>query len=61
VPIVDVHLIQRSDEPPLGAGEATQGPVTAAIGNALADALGVRVRALPFTTDHIVEAINAEP
>ena len=61
VPIVDVHLIQRSDEPPLGAGEATQGPVTAAIGNALADALGVRVRALPFTTDHILAAINAEP
>jgi CO/xanthine dehydrogenase Mo-binding subunit len=61
VPIVDVHLIQRSDEPPLGAGEATQGPVTAAIGNALADALGVRVRALPFTTDNIVAAINAVP
>ncbi|MDT5300428.1 MAG: nicotinate dehydrogenase subunit, partial [Mycobacterium sp.] len=61
VPAVDVHVIQRPDEPPLGAGEATQGPATAAIGNALADALGVRVRTLPFTPDNIVAAINAAP
>jgi CO/xanthine dehydrogenase Mo-binding subunit len=59
VPVVDVHVLDRPDEPPLGAGEATQGPVTAAIGNALADALGVRVRTLPFTPDHIVAAIDA--
>jgi CO/xanthine dehydrogenase Mo-binding subunit len=61
IPAVDVHLVHRPDEPPLGAGEATQGPVTAAIGNALADALGVRVRTLPFTPDNIVAAINAAP
>jgi CO/xanthine dehydrogenase Mo-binding subunit len=61
VPQVEVHLLHRPDEPPLGAGEATQGPVPAAIGNALADALGVRVRTLPFTHDNIVAAINAEP
>lgn len=59
VPAVDVHIVHRPDEPPLGAGEATQGPVTAAIGNALADALGVRVRTLPFTADNIVAAIDA--
>ncbi|MDG4667161.1 molybdopterin cofactor-binding domain-containing protein [Mycobacterium sp. 236(2023)] len=61
VPAVDVHVVDRPDEPPLGAGEATQGPVTAAIGNALADALGVRVYALPFTTENIVAAINETP
>jgi nicotinate dehydrogenase subunit B len=61
VPQVEVHLLQRADEPSLGAGEATQGPVPAAIGNALADALGVRVRTLPFTPDNIVAAIDAEP
>jgi CO/xanthine dehydrogenase Mo-binding subunit len=60
VPQVEVHVLQRPDEPPLGAGEATAGPVPAAIGNALADALGVRVRTLPFTHDNIVAAINAE-
>jgi CO/xanthine dehydrogenase Mo-binding subunit len=61
VPAIDVHLVHRPDDPPLGAGEATQGPATAAIGNALADALGVRVRTLPFTSDNIVAAINAAP
>jgi CO/xanthine dehydrogenase Mo-binding subunit len=61
VPAVDVHVLDRRDEPSLGAGEATQGPVTAAIGNALADALGVRVRTLLFTPDNIVAAINAAP
>ena len=60
VPRVEVHLLHRPDEPPLGAGEATQGPVPAAIGNALADALGVRVRTLPFTHDNIVAAIDAQ-
>lgn len=61
VPEIDVHLLDRPDEAPLGAGEATPGPVAAAIGNALADALGVRVYALPFTPEHIVAAINAAP
>jgi CO/xanthine dehydrogenase Mo-binding subunit len=60
VPQVEVHLLHRPDEPPLGAGEATQGPVPAAIGNALADAIGVRVRTLPFTPDNIVAAIDAQ-
>ncbi|HET7664812.1 MAG TPA: hypothetical protein VFK56_01745, partial [Mycobacterium sp.] len=59
VPRVEVHLLHRPDEPPLGAGEASQGPVPAAIGNALAAALGVRVRTLPFTRDNIVAAIDA--
>ncbi|MBO0680204.1 xanthine dehydrogenase family protein molybdopterin-binding subunit [Mycolicibacterium sp. S2-37] len=61
VPAIDVHLLDRPDDAPLGAGEATQGPVTAAIGNALADAIGVRVYSLPFTPDQIVAAINAAP
>jgi nicotinate dehydrogenase subunit B len=60
VPQVEVHVLHRPDEPPLGAGEAAQGPVTAAIGNALADALGVRVRRLPLTPDNVVAAINAQ-
>ncbi|MDA2892121.1 molybdopterin-dependent oxidoreductase [Mycolicibacterium sp. BiH015] len=59
VPEIDVHVLDRRDQPPLGAGEATQGPVTAAIGNALADALGVRVYTLPFTPENIVAAIDS--
>ena len=57
VPAVDVHIVP-SAEPSLGAGEASLGPTAAAIGNALFDALGVRVRQLPFTADTIVAAMN---
>jgi CO/xanthine dehydrogenase Mo-binding subunit len=58
VPAVEVRLMD-SDAPSLGAGEATHGPVTAAIGNALSRALGLRVRRLPFTRDALAEALLA--
>jgi nicotinate dehydrogenase subunit B len=57
VPRVDVHLISRPQEPPLGVGEVAGGPVTAAIGNALAHAIGVRVRRLPLTAENVTAAI----
>jgi CO/xanthine dehydrogenase Mo-binding subunit len=57
LPRVEVHLIDRPDEPPLGAGEVTMGPVAAAIGNALYHALGVRLRDLPLTRERILAAI----
>ena len=60
VPAVDVHIMDRPDQPSLGAGEATHGPVAAAIANAVADALGVRVRNMPLTTDTITRAALAE-
>jgi len=53
VPAVEVELLARPEEPPVGAGEAAQGPVAAAIGNAVFDALGVRVRELPLTPERI--------
>jgi CO/xanthine dehydrogenase Mo-binding subunit len=40
----------------MGAGEAAMGPTAAAIGNAVRDALGVRVRDLPITAERIVAA-----
>jgi len=58
VPRIDVHLISRPDEPSLGAGEATQGPVPGAIANAIHEAIGVRVRTLPFTPAHVIAAID---
>jgi CO/xanthine dehydrogenase Mo-binding subunit len=58
VPPVDVVLLDRPGEPALGAGEASIGPTAAAIGNALAAAIGVRVRALPLTRENIVAAID---
>jgi nicotinate dehydrogenase subunit B len=58
VPEVEVELIQRPDMDPAGAGEAAHGPVTAAIANAVFDALGVRVRNLPITRDRLIEAME---
>lgn len=58
VPEVAVKLLDRSDEPPLGVGECAAGPVAAAIANALADAIGVRVRDLPLTPQRIVAAME---
>ena len=57
VPTVEVHLINRPDEAPLGAGEMAAGPVTAAIANALHHALGVRIRDLPLTRERITAAL----
>jgi CO/xanthine dehydrogenase Mo-binding subunit len=47
-PKVEVHLIDRSEEPSLGSGEASSGPAAAAIANAVSNALGRRVRHLPI-------------
>ncbi len=57
-PEVIVHLVD-SDAPSTGAGEAAQGPTSAAIANAVHRALGVRVRDLPITTDAVVRAIES--
>jgi CO/xanthine dehydrogenase Mo-binding subunit len=59
VPQVQVHVLDRPEEPPLGAGEAAQGPVAAALGNAVHDALGVRVRQLPLNPDNLLRAVHA--
>ena len=58
VPEVDVELIRRPDSDPLGAGEAAHGPVTAAIANAVFDALEIRIRNLPITRDSLIAAME---
>ncbi len=55
---VEVHVIDRPGAPFLGTGEAAQGPTSAAIGNALADALGRRVRDLPISAARVREAAS---
>ena len=55
-----VHVIDRPGQPFLGTGEATQGPMAAAIANAIANATGVRLRHLPITPQRIREAVNAK-
>ena len=58
VPDVDVEVISRPEIDPVGAGEAAHGPVTAAIANAVFDALGVRLRDLPITRDRLIAAME---
>jgi CO/xanthine dehydrogenase Mo-binding subunit len=58
VPEVAVRIVAAPGEPEAGAGEVAQGPVAGAIGNAVADAVGVRVRDLPLTTEQVTRAIE---
>jgi nicotinate dehydrogenase subunit B len=57
-PEVTVRIADASGEPETGAGELAQGPVAGAIGNAVADAVGVRVRDLPLTRERVARAIE---
>ena len=61
IPRLSVHLIDRPDQSSLGAGEAAQGPVAAAIVNAVSEALGLRVRQLPLSPDNLLRAVHADP
>lgn len=58
VPEIDIVLIDRPDQPPWGAGEPAICPVTAAIGNAVFAATGVRLREVPFTPDRLLTAMR---
>ncbi len=58
-PEVMVQIMDAPGEAETGAGEIAQGPVAGAIGNALANAVGVRVRDLPLTCDRVTRAIEA--
>jgi CO/xanthine dehydrogenase Mo-binding subunit len=60
VPEIEIELIDNPNEPTLGLGEASVGPTGAAIGNALARALGKRIRDLPLTRERIMAALLAE-
>jgi nicotinate dehydrogenase subunit B len=56
-PQIDVVLIDRPDQPLLGAGEAATTPVAAAIANAVFDATGARIRTVPFTPERVKAAL----
>ncbi len=58
VPEVAVSIVDAPGEAEVGAGEVAQGPVAGAIGNAVADAAGVRVRDLPLTRERVARAIE---
>ena len=57
VPEMQVELVDDAGNPSLGVGECTVGPTAAAIGNAVAHALGVRIHDMPLTRDRIMAAL----
>ncbi len=59
VPAIEVALINRPEEPALGAGEPAICPVVAAVGNAIFDATGARLRTIPFTPERVLEALES--
>ncbi len=58
VPEVDIVLINRPDQPALGAGEPSSVTTAAAVANAIYDAIGVRIRQIPFTPERILSALK---
>ncbi|HEX7360138.1 MAG TPA: molybdopterin cofactor-binding domain-containing protein [Bryobacteraceae bacterium] len=61
---IDIVLVNgdpnpdRPDLPPYGAGEPALKPMLAAIGNAIYDATGVRIRRIPFRDDRVLAALK---
>jgi CO/xanthine dehydrogenase Mo-binding subunit len=53
---IDIMLIDRPDLDPQGAGEASTATVAAAVGNAVFDATGVRLRDAPLTPERFKTA-----
>jgi nicotinate dehydrogenase subunit B len=53
MPKLEMDLIDRPTEKPMGAGEAACAPVGAALANAVFDAAGIRLRSVPFTPERV--------
>jgi nicotinate dehydrogenase subunit B len=60
LPEIDVLMLPRQDQPPLGVGESASVPSAAAIANAIFDATGVRFREPPFTPERILAGLRGE-
>jgi len=61
VPALEIELVQRLDQPPLGVGEAAAAPVAAALGNAVFDATGVRFRTVPLRPERVIAGLEGTP
>ncbi len=59
-PQVVIDLIDRPHEKPWGAGEPTASVVPAAIANAIHNAVGIRMRSVPFTPDKVLAALKTD-
>ena len=60
VPVLDIELLGTPRDKPMGAGEAASAPVPAAVGNAVFDAVGVRMRQVPLTPARVRAALGGQ-
>ncbi len=60
-PKIETLILNRPERPILGAGEAAQIPTPAAIANAIYDAVGLRLRDIPFTPEKVVAGLRELP
>jgi CO/xanthine dehydrogenase Mo-binding subunit len=58
VPKIEAVLLNRPDQEACGAGETAITVVAAAIGNAIFDATGARIRQVPFTPERVKAALS---
>jgi CO/xanthine dehydrogenase Mo-binding subunit len=58
IPRIDAVLINQPDEEACGSGETSITVVAAAIGNAIFDATGARIREVPFTPERVKAALG---
>jgi CO/xanthine dehydrogenase Mo-binding subunit len=61
VPEIEVVLLNRADQPLLGAGEPASITMAPAVANAIFHATGARVRHVPFTAARVLAALDARP
>ena len=59
IPEIIVELIDRPNEKPWGAGEPSSAVIPAAIANAVHDAVGARLRSVPFSPAKVKEAMRS--
>lgn len=59
LPEIVLDVVDSADPVPLGAGEVAVGPATAVIANAVSDALGQRLRSLPFSRERLMAELLA--
>jgi xanthine dehydrogenase YagR molybdenum-binding subunit len=60
IPPIDVVLVNQADRGVIGIGEPPTVSTAAAIGNAVNNAIGLRVRSLPITPNRILDTIAAQ-
>ena len=61
IPEIDLLLLDMPERGIIGVGEPATVPTAAAIANAVANALGVRVTSLPITPDKVLAALGKLP